>query len=301
MRIEGNAIIAFLIGDSSADRIVPKIGLTAWLVVFTSMAMAFLAVFALALMLTTERISQSWADELTKSATVRVNAPKGQIATKTAAAVRVLQTTPGILATRVLSDDDQRALLEPWIGADVPFDRLPIPRLIEISVDQEVFDPENLALRLEGEVPGARLDDHARWRAPLIDAAKRVRLMGIGAVALIGGVMAAMITLAARAALSSNAQVIEVLRLIGARDVYVARAFVRRLTLRAIGGALLGSILGVICVALLPPADQGTGLLAGFGFQGAEWLWPGLLPFATGVVAFWSTRTAALSALKRNK
>ena len=113
MRIEGNAIIAFLIGDSSADRIVPKIGLTAWLVVFTSMAMAFLAVFALALMLTTERISQSWADELTKSATVRVNAPKGQIATKTAAAVRVLQTTPGILATRVLSDDDQRALLEP--------------------------------------------------------------------------------------------------------------------------------------------------------------------------------------------
>ena len=52
--------------------------------------------------------------------------------------------------------------------------------------------------------------------------------------------MAAMITLAANAALATNAQVIRVLRLIGARDTYIARAFVRRFTLRALSGAAVG-------------------------------------------------------------
>jgi cell division transport system permease protein len=230
---------------------------------------------------------------------VHVNAPQGQVATRTAAAVRVLQTTPGITGVRVLTDEEQRALLEPWLGADLPLDRLPVPRLIEITVDEDLYDATGLALRLEGEVPGARLDDHARWRAPLIAAAARVRALGIGAVLLIGGAMAAMITLAARAALASNAQVIEVLRLIGARDVYVARAFVRRVTLRAAGGALAGSAAGTLAVALLPPATEGTGLLAEFGFRGAEWLWPFALPLVAGIIAFLASRTAALSALKR--
>ncbi len=299
MRIEGNPILAFLVGDKAADRVVPKIGLTSWLVVFVAAAMAFLAVFALALLLTTQRIAEAWTDELTRSATVRVSAPKGQIATRTAQAVRVLQSTPGILTARVLTDEEQRALLEPWLGPDLPFDRLPVPRLIEITVDDDLYDAQSLGLRLEGELPGTRLDDHARWRAPLIAAASRVRLLGIGAVVLIGMAMAAMITLAARAALATNAQVIEVLRLIGARDVYVARAFVRRITLRATGGALAGTLFGLAAVAALPPASEGTGLLADFGFHGVEWGWPCILPFGAGLVAFWATRTAALSALKR--
>ena len=56
-------------------------------------------------------------------------------------------------------------------------------------------------------------------------------------IVLIGATMAAMITLAANASLAANAQVIRVLRLVGARDSYIARAFVRRFTLRALAGA----------------------------------------------------------------
>ena len=47
MKIENNPVSAFFFGDPQADKIVPNIGLTSWLVVFTSAAMAFLAVFAL--------------------------------------------------------------------------------------------------------------------------------------------------------------------------------------------------------------------------------------------------------------
>ena len=84
MKIEGNAVLAFIIGDSRADRVVPRIGMTAWLTVFVSAAMAFLAVFALALALTTERVARAWADDLQRAATVRVSAPFGQADTRTA-------------------------------------------------------------------------------------------------------------------------------------------------------------------------------------------------------------------------
>ena len=299
MKIEGNAVLAFIIGDSRADRVVPRIGMTAWLTVFVSAAMAFLAVFALALALTTERVARAWADDLQRAATVRVSAPFGQVDTKTAAAVQILQTTPGIQSARVLSDAEQRALLEPWLGEAVALDSLPVPRLIEITIDRDIFDAKGLTQRLDEQLPGAVLDDHARWRAPLVAAAQRVRILGFGALALIVGVMAAMITLAARAALSANGQVSEVLRLIGARDVLVARAFVRRITLRAMAGALLGSGVGAIIVALFPPADAGTGLLVDFGFRGLQWLSPFLVVPGAGLVAFVATRAAALATLKR--
>jgi cell division transport system permease protein len=103
------------------------------------------------------------------------------------------------------------------------------------------------------EAPGAVLDDHTRWRRPLAEAAARIRLLGVLSIALIGATMAAMITLAARAALATNAEVIRVLRLVGAKDSYIARAFVRRFTLRAFGGAAVGALLGWPVSGPFPP------------------------------------------------
>jgi cell division transport system permease protein len=106
-----------------------------------------------------------------------------------------------------------------------------------------------------------------------------------------------MITLAATASLAANRQVLDVLRLVGARDAYIVRAFVRRFTLRAMGGAAIGTVLAMIAVALVPREAPG-GFLTGIGFAGAEWLWPLLVPLLAGGVAFWATRTAAYRTLK---
>ena len=89
---------------------------------------------------------------------------------------------------------------------------------------------------------------------PLVAAASRLKLLGWVSIGLIFTAMAAMITLAANAALAANAQVIEVLRLVGARDAYIAQAFVRRFTLRALAGAAAGTVAGLVAVALLPAA-----------------------------------------------
>jgi cell division transport system permease protein len=112
-------------------------------------------------------------------------------------------------------------------------------------------------------------------------------------ILLIGGAMTAMITLAANAALAANAQVIEVLRLVGAQDSYIAQAFVRRFTLRALTGAAVGVGLGMIGVWLMPAASEEGGFLTGLGFQSWRWLLPLLIPPVAATVAFAATTRAA--------
>lgn len=291
-------IAQLLTGDAQADRVVPPTGFTARLTVFSAAAMAFLGVFALAMSLAAGRLADQWGEELARSASLRISAPAAQMAAQTDAALRVLETTPGVASARALSDAEQQALLEPWFGPGVPVDQLAIPQLIEITETEDGLDAAALRLRLAAEVPGAVLDDHTAWRKPLVSAAARLRWLGWAAILLIGGATAAMITLAASAALAANAQVISVLRLIGARDAYIARAFVRRFTLRAAAGALIGTVAGMAVIATLPDAGAAAGLLTGLGFQGMGWFTPFLIPPLAAITAFAATRAAALRTLR---
>lgn len=293
-----NKILDLLAGDAQADKVVPPSGYTASLTLFSAAAMGFLAVFALALSLATGRLADRWGSELARSSTLRISAPADQMSAQTEAALNVLGTTKGVANARALDQDEQRALLEPWFGPDLPVETLPIPQLIEVIEDAEGFDADGLRLRLAAEVPGAVLDDHTRWRRPLIRAADRLRLLGVVSLLLIGATTAAMITLAANAALAANTKVIIVLRLVGALDTYIARAFVRRFTLRALVGAMVGVALGGAAILLLPSADEGGSFLTGLGFQGLHWFWPMVIPPLAAIVAFIATRAAARRTLK---
>ncbi|MGH1367966.1 MAG: cell division protein FtsX [Maritimibacter sp.] len=295
------SLLMRLTGDGQSDRVVPPTGFTARLTVFASAAMTFLAVFALALSLATGRLAEKWGEALAQSSTIRISAPDGQVDGQVTAVLAILETTPGVASARVLSDEEQSALLEPWFGPDLPLDALPVPRLIEVLEDKGGYDSDGLRARLMGEAPGAVLDDHTRWREPLVRAASRLRALSLISILLIAATTAVMITLAANSALAANAQVIRVLRLVGARDDYIAGAFVRRYTARAVMGAIAGMVLGMIAILLLPSANAQGGFLTGLGFQGWHWLLPLLIPPLAGAVAYVATRQAALTTLKERR
>ena len=284
--------------DRQADRIVPPTGFTVRLTLFTAAAMSFLAVFALALSLATTRVAAQWSDALARSSTIRIAAPPAEFHAQIAAVQRILQTTPGIADFRVLSRDEQAALLEPWLGAGLPIETLPIPALIEVIEAEDGFAAEGLRLRLAAEAPDAVLDDHTQWRRPLVEAAGGLRVLGLLSLLLIGGATAAMITLAAQAALAANRQVIEVLRLVGARDTYIAGAFMRRFTNRAALGATVGAAAGVIAITLVPGTNGPESFLTDLGFQGLGWITPLLVPPAVAGLALLATRAAAARVLK---
>jgi cell division transport system permease protein len=290
--------LAFPGGGKLDQRVVPPTGFTARLTIFAAAAMGFLAVFSLALALAAARLADRWDSALSQSATVRISAPAGQVEQQVSAALAALQTTPGVAGARRIDVEEEKRLLAPWFGPDLPMDVLDLPVLIEVVAADPGYDAEGLRLRLQAEAPGAVLDDHGRWRRPLVLAAGRLRLMAEGAMALIAATTAAIITLAAQAALSANWQVVRVLRLIGGTDAFIARAFVRRFTLRALGGAAIGTVAGVLAVVALPAASPEAGFLSGLGFQGASWALVPLIPLLAAITAFLATRLAAFRMLK---
>ena len=285
-------------GDLQRDRVVPPTGYTASLTTFTSAAMAFMAVFAVALSIAASRLSDHWSAALARSSTLRISAPAPQMERQLNLAIAILNSTPGIKSAQVISLEEQRTLLEPWFGPDVPIENLPMPRLINIDENSSGYDGQSLRLRLIADVPGAILDDHTKWRRPLVTAAQRLWVLGLFSIVLMAATSAAMITLAARAAMSANSQVISVLRLIGAQDNYIAAAFVRRFTFRTFTGASLGSAFGAASVYFLPSQKVHLSIFTGLGFQGAEWLWLLLVPPLMGIVAFIATQRSASRVLR---
>ncbi len=290
--------LSLILRGGDSDRVVPSAGLSALLSGISAAMVAFLAVFALALSVSAGQLALRWSDTLSQSATLRLSATPSEIGAQTEAVLEILRATPGVISTRVLEIDEQRALLEPWFGPDLPVESLALPRLIEIIESPQGFDPVGLRLRLATEAPGAVLDDHTRWRRPLVKAASSLRLLAWSAVVLIGGVMAATITLAAGFSLAANAPVIRVLRLVGARDAFIAHAFTRRFTLTTLLGSTVGTLLGMLAFAVLPVAGD-AGFLTGLGFSGLGWAMPLAIPPVAAVIAWIATRAAALRALRR--
>ncbi|MEL6644547.1 MAG: cell division protein FtsX [Pseudomonadota bacterium] len=286
-----------LFASGDAERIVPPTGTTAYLTTIAAAAMAFLAVFALALLFTTADVARTWSEDLAQTATIRISAPAEQVDAQVAAVLSILDQTPGIAEARALSPEEQQALITPWFGPDLPLDTLPIPQLVEVRQDARGVDAEGLRLRLRAEVPGAIYDDHTRWREPLIEAADRIRGFGWVSLALIGGTMGIIVSLAASAALAANGPVIDVLRLIGARDGFVANAFIRRFTLRAMSGAAVGTAVAMIVILIWPSGDA-AGFLGSFGFRGVEWAVPLTIPILAAAVAYLATGIAARRRLR---
>ena len=293
------AVRAWLADADGADRVVPR-GLHAGLSVsFLSGVMAFLGVLALALALAAGRLADTWQSEIADTATLQVLAGDDGIEEQARAALNVLRTTPGIRSVRMIELAEQEKLLEPWLGPDIPVESLPLPLLIEVQTDRDVLNVASLRLRLEAEAPGAVYDDHAAWREPLVVTAERLRVFAIACLCLMALALAVVLGLAATAATAANGGAIQTLRLVGARDDFIVRAFTRRFTLGAGAGAALGTAAGVGLLAFLPQASEQGFFLVGIGLSGWDWALPLFVPLAAALVAFVATRRATRASLQR--
>ncbi len=285
--------LSFLFGDAASDQVVPPKGNAAWLTAFASAAMAFIAVFALTLSLAVGRLADYWSLDLARTATVQIVAEGDNLTAQTEAALRVLRTSPGIESAEIIDKSEQLALLEPWLGSNLPTDTLPIPLMIDVRYSADSPDINSLLLRLEAEAPGASYDDHSEWRAPVLEASQRLRLMVALSLALTAIITVIIVVLSAHSALASNQTIIRTLRLLGARDSYIARAFVRRITMRATFGAVLGMVLAMLVVFSFPAQPESNGLLSGMSLSGADWIYPIFVPVLVGISAFATSRLAA--------
>lgn len=279
--------------------IAPRAGLIGGLIALVAGAMAFLAVAAIETGLAADRIAGRWTGELSAVATVSVAAPASEIQAVTQAALDVLSVAPGVASARVLSEAENRELLEPWLGRDADVAVLPLPTLIDVALDGPGPDVADIRRQLELAAPGARYDDHAEWRAPLIEAARGLRVAaGFGALMAFSA-LAAMVAVAAAATLWSDAGVVRTLRLIGAEDRFISRAFERPFAARAAAGALVGALIALAGSSQMPRIEGLDALAAGGAGGGTAWWLLIAAPLLAGLTAALATRVSAYFVLRQ--
>ena len=214
----------------------------------------------------------------------------------------VLRDFPGVGMVRRVGEAEMEKLLEPWLGEGGLEADLPIPAMIDAELSSEAYGRlDALGRAVAAAAPSARIDENAQWLAPLASLIEALKLLALGLVLLMIGATAATVVLAARAALDTHRGTIEVLHLMGATDVQVARLFQRRIALDALFGGLIG--LAAAALVLLVIGDRvgrlGSELLGSAGLPLASWLILASLPVAGVLLAMLVARTTILRALGR--
>jgi cell division transport system permease protein len=218
------------------------------------------------------------------------------------AAAVALRRLPGVLDVRPVPDAEVQALLEPWLGAGGLESDLPVPALIDVDLTPEAHrDLDAIGRAVTAVAPAARVDDNGQWLAPLASLIGALKWLAAGLVLLMVVATAATVVLAARAALDTHRGTIEVLHLMGATDVQVARLFQRRIALDALFGGLVGFILAALVLIGIGQrvTALGSELLGSATIPGPSWGILVALPALGVLLAMLVARRTILRALGR--
>lgn len=160
--------------------------------------------------------------------------------------VAILRATSGVREITVLSDEDIRQLLAPWLGKDESVSELSLPVLIEVKTHTEtkdLIDVDALAAIIKTKVNSAHVQASAQWLVQ-IDTALSVAqtLLLMVALALIIGLIG-LAVLVARTSLKLHFKTVNILHLFGATDDYILKQFQYHSGAIIGRGAMVGSLI----------------------------------------------------------
>jgi len=248
--------------------------------------------------------ASDWQSEVGREVTIQVRlAPGRDIEADTRKAVEIARAAPGIGDVRAYTKEESARLVEPWLGAGLALDDLPIPRLIVVKLLPGAR-PDFAALRqaLSAQVVTASLDDHRRWIDSMRTMAGTAVAAGVTVFALVLVVTVLSVAFATRGTMATNRPIVEVLHYVGATDGFIAAQFQRHFLVLgfkggAIGGGAAIMLFGVMeaansWLAGTPGGDEIAALIGNFSIGVSGYLAILLqIVFMALVTAFASRRT----------
>jgi len=154
----------------------------------------------------------------------------------------LLRADKTVRTVAIVPEEELRAQLQPWIGTDSPPDELPIPAMIDFEAAPGATPAQMQALsrQIGALSPAARIDAHEQYLGPVERLMRALMWLAGGLVILMISVTAAVVMLAARSALATHRATIDIMHLLGATDIQIARLFQRRMAIDAMFGGVLG-------------------------------------------------------------
>jgi cell division transport system permease protein len=289
----------------SGERLVPHARLAGpmpWVIAI----MIALTVIAAGAGLALRKLSANASAEIAGGLTVQiVEGAPAERERQAEVAVALLNNREEVAEVRRVPEHELAALLEPWLGQQgvADEDAIPVPALIDVRLTGPVTPQrlEELRAALAASAPAARLDAQAGWLEPVFDAVTSLQWLAGGLILLLAATTAAAVWLAARSALGSNRETIEIIHLLGGTDGQIARIFQRSIGVDAALGGLVGLGLGLAAMWLLGRqfAGLGSGMVAGGALGPVDWGVLAAIPLVGLALAMLTARATVLAALRR--
>jgi len=232
--------------------IVPKNSIAGRALVAVIAIMTFLAALTTGAVMQVRTAASEWQSDVAREITIQVRPVAGRdLEVELRRAADIARTFPGIAEVRPYSKAESARLLEPWLGAGLILDDLPVPRLIVVRVASGgAANLAQLRQLLAEQVAGASLDDHRAWIDQMRAMANASVAGGIGVLALMLVATVLSVVFATRGAMAINRPIVEVLHFIGAKDGFIAGQFQRHFLVLGLEGGAIGGGAAILLFAL---------------------------------------------------
>lgn len=269
----------------------PLRSITPWIVAVMSFTMLLVAACGLV----TARAAGELGGAIGQRFVLTVPAGAGD-AGAIAERVRVL---PGVQGAEAVSAEEMRVTLGRWLGPTAGSADLPIPALVKFELAVGA-DAQGVRRALVNAVPGGQVSSYQDNVAPLLSSLRLVQWIALGLVFLLGAAASSAVVLAARGAIDSHRQTVDVLHGIGATDGQVTRLFQYRIALDTLAGSLAGAAAAGLVIAAIAGGARWAAEMSGLGLGTSDLLLLGGLPLLLTIIATISARAAILSALRES-
>ena len=288
---------------SAADRRLLPEGRLAGPMPWVVAIMTFLTVLAAGAGLAMGNAASGLGAQLSGKLTVQIVEPNPDARDRQARTVLAELARLGAVAGAERVDEQRmRELLRPWLGRDGLDADLPVPALIDVVLrTTEPRAVAEVATTVRAVAPSARIDLHAQWLGPLEGLLSTLRWLSVALVVLMAIAMAAAVVLSARTAMVTHRPTIDIMHMMGASDVQVARLFQRRAALDALFGSLVGFAFGVIVIVALGGlmANVGAALLETGGLGWTGWAIIAILPVLAVLLSVVTARVTVVRTLAK--
>ncbi len=267
---------------------------------------SFLATLSLAGYLLVTNASHNWTRELRSALTIQIPGETAQaIQDRTAMAVRVLETTEGVVGFRVMPPQEAQDLLKPWLGESTVNAYFSVPAIIEVRAEQGLQqDISLLKSRMSAAAPGAIVNDHGAWKSRLVASVRSAQILSFCVFLLVMLATCAIAIFAARAGLAANHEIVSILHLVGASDQFIANQVQQRFFVLGLRGAVVGVIIAISILFLISLATR-TGtveatFIPGFTLTVGLVLTLMIVPVVTCLVTALTARFTVLRTLRES-
>ena len=189
-----------------------------------------------------------WASSLQGKVTVQITGEDSAVIKEQANEIQqILRKVPGILSVRIIPDNEITALLEPWLGAGNITDDLPIPVMIDLETEPDVYiNLDALEIKLKQITDTVYLDDHAQWLGHFYNLTYTVEYTALGILVMILLASISIVIFGTKSSMSEHKSTIEIMHLMGAQDQMIAHAYQRRFMNYGLRGGAYGLVLSFI-------------------------------------------------------